>query len=225
MQIFVLNGGLGKRVKKISLNKPKCLIQFNNKPFLHHQLTLLKKKKFKEIILCLGYEYSQILRYLKKKQKTFKNIKYVKENRRLDTGGALINAKKLMNEFFFVTFGDSYLDINYKKILNVFKKKKYSGLITVIKKEKVLYHKPNLLIKRNKLIAYTKDKKSNFVDYGLMIFKKSIFTEQKLKKIALNSIIKKLIKNNDICFIKINKKFNEIGSKRGIENFKNFIKK
>ena len=130
-----------------------------------------------------------------------------------------------MNNYFFVTFGDSYLDVNYKKIFNYFKKKKYSSLITVIKKNKIDYHEPNLLIKNNKIIAYKKQKNFNFIDYGLMVFKKNVFFGKSVKKIPLDKIIKNLIKKDDICFIKINKKFNEIGSKYGIENFKKFINK
>tara|TARA_B110000858_G_C17768977_1_gene458561 strand:+ start:623 stop:1303 length:681 start_codon:yes stop_codon:yes gene_type:complete len=226
MQIFILNGGLGKRVKKISLNKPKCLIEFNNKPFLYYQLNLLKKNGFKDIVLCLGYKSNQILKYLKINHKLYKNIRWSKESKKLDTGGALINSKKLMNNFFFVTFGDSYLDIDYKKILKLFNQKnKYSALITVIKKEKVPYHKPNLIIKKNKLIGYSNGKNSNFIDYGLMIFNKSIFKNYSLKKITLKTIIKKLIKDNSVRFIMIDKKFNEIGSTHGIEDFKKIINK
>ena len=97
MQIFILNGGLGKRVKKISLNKPKCLIEFNNKPFLYYQLNLLKKNGFKDIVSCLGYKSNQILKYLKINHKLYKNIRWTKESKKLDTGGALINSKKLMS--------------------------------------------------------------------------------------------------------------------------------
>jgi len=58
-----------------------------------------------------------------------------------------------------------------------------------------------------------------------MAFKKNVFLGKSVKKIPLSKIIKKLIKDDDICFIEINKKFNEIGSKYGIENFKKFINK
>lgn len=225
MQIFILNGGLGERVKKISLNKPKCLIEFNKKPFLYYQLNLLKKKGFKDLILCLGHKSDQIKHYLKKNKNNFKDTRYSVEKRKLDTGGALINSKKIMNNFFFVTFGDSYLDINYKKILDYFKKKNFSGLITVIKKENIPYHEANILIKKNKVISYSNNKNSNYIDYGLMIFTKRIFTHYNTKKISLKTIIKKLIKNNDICHVEIKKKFNEIGSKYGIENFKKLINK
>ena len=58
-----------------------------------------------------------------------------------------------------------------------------------------------------------------------MIFKKQVFESYSLNKIPLKNIIKKLIKNQDICFVKINKKFNEIGSEYGIENFKKYLNK
>ena len=48
MQIFILNGGYGKRVKEFSFNKPKCLINFKKKPFIYYQLKLLKKKRNKK---------------------------------------------------------------------------------------------------------------------------------------------------------------------------------
>jgi len=32
MQIFVLNGGKGRRVKSISKKNPKCMIKFKGKP-------------------------------------------------------------------------------------------------------------------------------------------------------------------------------------------------
>ena len=37
-QIVILNGGEGKRVKSVSNNKPKCLIEFNGKSFLKLQI-------------------------------------------------------------------------------------------------------------------------------------------------------------------------------------------
>ncbi len=225
MQIFILNGGAGSRVKNISKKKPKCLIKFNKKPFLYYQLRLLKKSGFDDIVLCLGYKAIEIVKYLNKNKKLSKNVRYTKERNKLDTGGALVNSKKLMNEIFFVTFGDSYLNINYKKILRFFKKKNYSSLITVIKKQKVPYHKANIFISKNKIISNKSGKNSNFIDYGLMIFKKQVFSNYSLKKIPLRKVIKELIDNKDICFVKINKKFNEIGSEYGIENFKNYINK
>ena len=44
MQIFILNGGHGKRVKEFSSNKPKCLISFKKKPFIYFRIKLTNNK-------------------------------------------------------------------------------------------------------------------------------------------------------------------------------------
>ena len=50
-QIVILNGGDGKRVKKLIKNKPKCLIKFYGHSFLSLQLKLLKKKGFNNFLI------------------------------------------------------------------------------------------------------------------------------------------------------------------------------
>ena len=70
----------------------------------------------------------------------FKKLKldYVVEKKKLGTAGAVINAKKKINNIFFLTYGDSYLDINYKKALSKFKKNKKRCLMTVVNKKYVI---------------------------------------------------------------------------------------
>ena len=61
-QILLLNGGLGKRVKSISKNKPKCFIKFNQKSFLFWQLKFFKANGIKKVIICAGYKSQFILK-------------------------------------------------------------------------------------------------------------------------------------------------------------------
>ena len=42
MQCLVLAGGLGMRMRPITENIPKALIEVSGYPFVHHQLKLLK---------------------------------------------------------------------------------------------------------------------------------------------------------------------------------------
>lgn len=225
MQIFILNGGLGRRVKKLSKDKPKCLINFNNKPFLYHQYKLLKKKGFKSFVFCLGYKSNKIIEHIKKNKYYYKNIKFSVEKKKLDTGGALLNAYSLMDDYFFVTYGDSFLDIDYKKILTKFKKTKKKCLITINHKKYNKYHAPNIYFHKNNIKAYTKSKKSNYIDYGVLIFKKSFFDKMLIKNISLKSLLKSIIKQKLFTFEKIHKKFYEIGSLHGINEFKKKISK
>ena len=101
MQIVILNGGKGTRVKSVSKNKPKCMINFNKKPFISHQINLLKKKGFKKIFFCLGYKAKTIIKYLDSLNISGVKIEYSIETKPLGTGGALINSFNKLDNIFF----------------------------------------------------------------------------------------------------------------------------
>lgn len=223
MQIVILNGGKGTRVRAISKNNPKCMISFDGKPFINHQIKLLKKMGFKKILFCLGYKANIITKYLN--SINFKGIKieYSVEKKPLGTGGSVVNSLNKIDKTFFLTYGDSYLKIDYKKIFKKFQIYKKNCLMTVVHKNKVADHKPNIIIKKNVIQSYGYSINSNYVDYGALIFRKKIFKEIKIKKFDLDNIIADQIEKNNIISYKINKKFLQIGSIKGVEEFKKSI--
>jgi len=222
-QLVLLNGGLGKRVRSISKQKPKCLIKFKKKTFLHHQLLLFKKNGIKEVVICVGYKREQIFSEISKINISNLKIKIVEEINPLGTGGAIKNCIKYLDDIFFVTYGDSWLNLKFRNIEKKFLKKK-KNLISIISKEKLLNHEPNILLKKNKIVDYNKGNISyNYVDYGLMILNKDEFQRIKINKFDLSILIKKLITSQSISFYKVRNKFYEIGSLRGIREFKKYI--
>jgi MurNAc alpha-1-phosphate uridylyltransferase len=224
-QLIILNGGYGKRVKSISKNKPKCLITFNKKPFIYWQLLKYEKAGVEKILLCLGHKNLQIINFLKKVKFKKLKIKIVSEKFPLGTGGAIKNCKKYLDTKFMITYGDSWLDLDLRKLINKFNSQKKENLITAIKKENVTPHKANLLIKKNKIIEYNKKSIDfNYVEYGFMILNKKSLNSVKKNKFDLSLIISNLIKIKNIQLIKIKKKFYEIGSLKGIQKFKVFFK-
>lgn len=229
-QIVILNGGIGSRVKSIAKNLPKCLIKFGSKPFLFFQLQLIKEKGIKNIVICCGYKSNFIIKELKKKYITNLGLKISVsiEKRRLGTGGAILNAKKYLHDNFFITYGDSWLDINYKKIANELVNSKYCCIMTVIKSSLIKNHMSNVALEGNKIVAYNKKnnikKKFKFIDYGLLVMKKDNLIYFKNKKnFDLSMIINYLINNNSIKIHKVKKKFYHIGSLDGIEEIKKIL--
>ena len=47
MQVVIICGGKGRRLKKIYKSTPKALIKFKQKPNLQYQIYQLKKKRYK----------------------------------------------------------------------------------------------------------------------------------------------------------------------------------
>ena len=101
-QAVIMCGGLGSRLKK---NYPKVLVQIKKKTILEYQLSLFKKHGFKKFLLLTGYKSKMIENFLKRKN-MLKNIKIVREKKKLGTGGALLNSVQFLDKEFCLIYGD-----------------------------------------------------------------------------------------------------------------------
>jgi len=115
MQVVILAGGRGKRLKPITDYVPKPLIPINNIPILEWQIRHLKKNGADKFIICAGYKTEQIRNFLAVKNNFGVKIKLINETKPLGTGGAIKNARKFIDEkTFFVLNGDVITNINVK---------------------------------------------------------------------------------------------------------------
>ena len=77
MRVIILAAGQGTRLRPLTDNKPKCMVELNKKPLIQYQLDLFKKYNIKDINVVTGYltdkiEFNNI--------KKFYNPKYDKTN-------------------------------------------------------------------------------------------------------------------------------------------------
>jgi len=225
--IIVLAGGKGTRLRPLTSTIPKCMIKIKNKPFIFYLLRYLFRNNFKKIIISTGYKSRLIKSYLKSsKEFKTKNIKVVTDNpKNLGTGGAVKNCIKYINKDFFLMYGDTILNLSFDKAYKQFIKMEKNFLMSIYH-NKNKYDKSNITLNKHNLITnYDKNSKdTNYIDYGLMCLNKKIFLNIKLKKFDLSYIIKKQIKNKDISTFIVKKRFYEMGTKKSLEEFKNYIK-
>lgn len=93
IDLVILCGGIGSRIKKYSKGIPKSLIKINNKSILTYILNEFKKYNFNKIYLLTGYK-SHLFRHLDKTNLNFIPIECLIEKKLMGTGGALNNLKK-----------------------------------------------------------------------------------------------------------------------------------
>ena len=113
-------GGLGMRLRPLTDVTPKPMLDVGGKPIL---LTIVEKfvsYGFVEIIMCVGYRSNVIQDFFEDGSKFGANIKYIHEEQRLGTAGALslLTNEQKPNEPFFVMNGDLLTKVNFEHLLD-----------------------------------------------------------------------------------------------------------
>ena len=217
--VIILSGGLATRMRPVTEKIPKSMIDIHGKPFIHHQITLLKKKGITRIIICVGYLGEQIEEYIGNGIKYDVHVDYSYDGDvLLGTGGAIARIGDRLPDTFFVLYGDSYLDIDFQKVEHAYQASGKKGLMTVFKNENQ-WDTSNVIFKQNKLIKYSKTDRiedMHYIDYGLGIFKKSVFAAFPSGTVFdLASVYEQLSDDDQLEGYEVFKRFYEIGSPQG----------
>jgi mannose-1-phosphate guanylyltransferase len=114
MKAVILAGGFGKRLKPLTDERPKPMIEVLNIPIIEWQVKWLKKFGVKEFVMCVGYMRDQILGHIGDGSRFGVRVEYSVEEEPLGTGGALKNAKDLLSghDSFFMLNGDVLTELD-----------------------------------------------------------------------------------------------------------------
>lgn len=112
MEVIILAGGLGTRLRSVVDDVPKCMAPVAGKPFLEHLLIYLESQFVDHVILSLGYKHEIVINWLRGKAFTFK-ISWVIEKAPLGTGGGIqLALQKSQNNHVFIINGDTYFPVD-----------------------------------------------------------------------------------------------------------------
>lgn len=227
--VVILAGGLATRLYPVTSKIPKSLIEVAGCPFIDHQLSLLKEKGVKKVIVCVGQFGSMIEDHIGDGSRWGLDVRFSYDgNKLLGTGGAIKKATVFMRDEFIVLYGDSYLDINYETIVNFFNNSGFPALMTVFH-NKNMFDKSNILMKNGKIERYEKnvcDPAMEYIDYGLEVICKSVFEKYPADKaFDLSIVLSDLINTGQMAVFEVEERFYEIGSITGIKETGQYIRK
>ena len=226
-EIAILAGGLATRLKPVTETIPKSLIEVAGKPFIYHQLKLLQSKGIRKAVICAGYLGEQIKDYVRDGVEFGMQVEYSFDgNKLLGTGGAIKNSLKFFKDNFFILYGDSYLDAEFKVINEYFLKSNKYGLMTVLKNDGK-WDKSNIEFENGEILVYDKkvsSGKMNYIDYGLGILSKEAFKDFENKEVFdLEEVYKDLLYKKQLAGFEVQERFYEIGSFSGIEDTEKYL--
>ena len=221
IDLVILAGGEGKRIKKFLRGIPKPLYKFNKIPFLQLLLNYYTKYPFENIYIMCGYKADEIYKKFNNKSINFVKIKCFTEKKPLGTGGALRGLKKIIKNDFFLVNGDSFLNVQLNKF---FFKPIISNKMFLTKKNSYKSNKKlsNLSINQKNNIHFSK--KGNLMNAGIYLFKRRILNKINLKTFSIeDEIIPDLIKKKSLNGVYTNSFFIDIGTESNLHKAKEVL--
>ncbi|EAJ6177339.1 CBS domain-containing protein [Campylobacter lari] len=131
--VILMAGGLGTRLKELTKNTPKPMLKVGNKPILETIISKFNAQNFENFIFCVNYKKHMIKNHFKNGEKFGVNIKYICENKKLGTAGALSLIKQDLKDSFIVMNADILTELDFNKLLKAHKKSK--ALMSVVLRE------------------------------------------------------------------------------------------
>lgn len=116
-EAIILAGGLGTRLKSVSGETPKPLVEVSGNPFVFYVLDNLISQGVSHIVFAVSYKADFFIQTIGDHYKSAK-ITYSIETSALGTGGAISQALNFCeSQYVLITNGDTFLEVNLKKYL------------------------------------------------------------------------------------------------------------
>jgi len=222
MQVVILAGGLGKRLRSVAPDVPKALVEVAGRPFIEHQFELLKKNSLHDVLLCIGYLGHMVERHVGDGSRFGMNVKYSYEDPAmlLGTGGALLNAFPHLAEQFLVMYGDSYLPTDYQAMIRAFRERNLQAMMCVYRNEGK-WDKSNVRIGDDRVVFYSKAAEpgeADYIDYGLSAYKRSVAQAYigVTMPLDLARMQEDLVRRGEMSAFEVHDRFYEVGKPEGL---------
>jgi len=228
MPAVILAGGYATRLRPLTDHIPKALIDIGGRPFLWHQLQLLRRNGIQRAVLAVGYLGEQI-------QQRFGDgsleisIDYSFDGPLpLGTAGAIRKALPLLPERFFVLYGDSYLTCDYRSVEAAFRRSGLPGMMTIYRNEGLL-DSSNVEYDGTRIVRYDKTNRTpsmRYIDYGLGVFHRDVFASIEAgERSDLADIYQDLLTAGKLAAFEVHERFYEIGSPEGLRDTIEFLRR
>ncbi len=140
-KVVIMAGGLGSRLGELTKDMPKPMLKVGGRPILEHIINSFSSFGFQDIYISVNYKSEVIENYFGDGGKFGVNIRYIREDKRLGTAGALGLIKdELKEDAFFVINGDVMCILDAENLMNEHKKRKVSATVCTRQiKEQIAY--------------------------------------------------------------------------------------
>lgn len=219
LPVAILAGGRATRLGPVAHATPKVLVSVAGRPFIEHQFRLLAAAGLCDIVLLVGHLGEQVQAVVGDGVRFGVRVRCVPDGPEpLGTGGAVRRALPSLGDRFFVLYGDSYLDCDYRGIEQAFLTSGRQGLMTVFRNDGQ-WDRSNVRLEEGEIAVYDKTGAApglRYIDYGLGAFVAAAFDGRPEGPFDLVHVYQDLLARRQLACAEVTTRFYEIGSPAGL---------
>lgn len=203
------------------------MLPVNGRPFLEHEIVLLRESGVTDFVLCVGHLSEAIEGYFGSGDRLHVSIRYSLDGPKLmGPAGALKRAEPLLHESFFVTYGDAYLRADYNQVMKTLLKSKKLAVMVVFENHD-LYGKSDVAVKDGYVTDYDKGGRTEgmvWVNFGVTALRKhALSLIPPARECGEEEFYRELILRKELLAYQVSDRFYEIGSPKALTEFERFI--
>ncbi|WP_339060488.1 nucleotidyltransferase family protein [Tepidibacillus marianensis] len=174
--VIIMAGGLGTRLKPLTDHTPKPLLKVGSKPILETILENFIDQGFHRFYLSVNYKAEMITEYFGDGSRWGVEIRYLYEDKKLGTAGALSLLMDILDNPIIVMNGDILTKINFQQLIDFHNK--MNGQATMCVRE-FSYQIPYGVVKINNHQLLTIEEKPThnyFVSAGIYVLNPNVLS-------------------------------------------------
>ena len=223
---IILAAGFGKRMRHLTHEVPKPLINFKGKPLIQYSIDFLESLNVQEIVINVHYKSDQIKEFVRSLNNS--KIKISDESSEiLDTGGGVKKAMGLINGTESIVINSDVLwneeqASSLKEMDSMFDQNSCDSLLCLSLLKNTKGYKGEgdfVFLSNNKIRRYQNNDQSPFVYCGAQIISIDSFIDFEEDVFSINKIWNRSIFNDRLMGFKNNNDVFHIGSVETLDRF------
>lgn len=157
MKAMIFAAGIGSRLKELTRDTPKCMMEVGGRTMLEHVVERLKGVGVSSVAINVHHHAEKVVSFVTAKRSFGIDVTFSHEPNLLDTGGGLKKVSSFFanEEAFLIHNADVYSSIDLKALLDLHRSRNAIGTLAVMQRASTrgLYLAPD-----NHLIGWSEEK-------------------------------------------------------------------
>ncbi|ENV37298.1 nucleotidyltransferase family protein [Acinetobacter venetianus] len=224
MKAMILAAGMGNRMRPLTLNTPKPLLEVGGKPLIVWHIEKLQKIGVTEIVINTAWLGEKLANTLGDGSQFGVTILWSHEGEGLETAGGIINALPLLGtDPFILVNGDVWTTMDFSTLLDVDLSDKQAHLVLVDNPPQ--HTKGDFILANDLAYTFEQDQLGEALTYsGVAVLKPKMFVGLENGKRPLAPLLKQAMQQQQVSAEKMQAIWVDVGTPDRLEQLDQQIK-